>query len=70
MLAAYYEGKQIALHKLSYQKKDMVVNPSHYQRLTVRQTFAIENILLDGGKVIDFPIKSPDLNTYDEVIGE
>lgn len=27
MLAAYFEGKQIALHKISYQKKDMVVNP-------------------------------------------
>lgn len=70
MLAAYFEGKQIALHKISYQKKDMVVNPSHYQRLTIRQTFDIENTLLDGGKVIDFPIKAPDLNTYDEVIGE
>ena len=70
MLAAYFEGKQIALHKISYQKKDMVVNPSHYRRLTIRQTFDIENTLLDGGKVIDFPIKSPDLNTYDEVIGE
>lgn len=70
MLAAYFEGKQIALHKISYQKKDMVVNPSHYRRLTIRQTFDIENTLLDGGKVIDFPIKAPDLNTYDEVIGE
>jgi transposase len=70
MLAAYFEGKQIALHKISYQKKDMVVNPSHYRRLTIRQTFDIENTLLEGGKVIDFPIKAPDLNTYDEVIGE
>ncbi len=70
MLAAYYEGKQIALHKISYQKKDMVVNPTHYRKLTVRQTFDIANTLLDGGKVIDFPIKSHDLNTYDEVIGE
>jgi len=70
MLAAYFEGKQIALHKISYQKKDMVVNPTHYRRLTIRQSFDIENTLLDGGKVIDFPIKAPDLNTYDEVIGE
>ena len=30
MLAAYYEGKQIALHRISYQKKDMVVNAQHY----------------------------------------
>ena len=38
MLAAYYEGKQIALHRISYQRKDMVVNPQHYRRLTVKQT--------------------------------
>ncbi len=27
VLAAYYEGKQIALHRISYQGKDMIVNP-------------------------------------------
>lgn len=70
MLAAYFEGKQIALHKISYQRKDMVVNPSHYQRLTLRQAFDIENTLLEGDHVIDSPIQSPDLNVYDEVIGE
>ena len=32
MLAAYYEGKQIALHRISYQRKDMVVNPQHYRK--------------------------------------
>ena len=37
-LAAYYEGKQIALHRISYQRKDMVVNPQHYARLTRKQT--------------------------------
>ena len=26
MLAAYYEGKQIALHRISYQRKDMVID--------------------------------------------
>ena len=31
MLAAYYEGRQIALHRISYQRKDMVVNPQHYR---------------------------------------
>lgn len=36
MLAAYYEGKQIALHKLSYSKKDMVVNCEYYKKLIVR----------------------------------
>jgi len=52
MLAAYYEGKQIALHRISYQRKDMVVNPQHYRRLTLKQTMDAENILLEQGKVI------------------
>ena len=68
MLAAYHEGKQIALHRLSYQKKEMVVNASHYSRLSVKQSFDIENTLLDNGKVIDFPVKPHDLKHYDEVL--
>ena len=69
MLAAYYEGKQIALHKISYLKKEMVVNPAHYQSLTVKQGEGYENSLLDGGTVIDLPIDVPDLSVYDEVAG-
>ena len=70
MLAAYYEGKQIALHRISYQKKDMVVNPQHYRRLTMKQTMDAENILLEQDKVIDFPLKSSNLSRYDEVLYE
>jgi hypothetical protein len=69
MLAAYHEGKQIALHRLSYQKKDMVVNAGHYQRLTLKQSFEVENTLLDGENVIDFPIRSPNLEAYDNAAG-
>jgi transposase len=68
MLAAYHEGKQIAIHRLSYTKRDMVVNPSHYRRLTVKQSFDIENTLLDADNVIDFPIRPHDLSRYDEVL--
>ena len=67
MLAAYYEGKQIALHRISYQKKEMVVNAQHYRRLTVKQSFNIENTLLEGSNIIDFPIRPLSLNVYDEV---
>jgi len=66
MLAVYHESKQIALHRISYQKKDMVVNAHHYRRLTMKQTSDIENTLLDGGNIIDFPIKPHDLSRYDE----
>lgn len=70
MLAAYYEGKQIALHRISYQKKDMVVNPTHYRRLMLKQSFDIENTLFEGDNVIDFPIHQPNLKAYDEVCHE
>jgi len=70
MLAAYYEGKQIALHRISYQRKDMVVNPQHYRRLTLKRTMDTENVLLEQGKVIDLPLKPSDLSRYDEVLYE
>jgi len=70
MLAAYYEGKQIALHRISYQKKDMVVNPQHYRRLTLKQSMDVENPLLEQDNIIDFPLKSRDLSRYDEVLYE
>jgi hypothetical protein len=68
MLAAYYEGKQIAIHKISYTSKDMVVNPVHYSKLTIKQSFDIENTLLDTDNVVDFPIKPPSLRVYDEAV--
>ena len=70
MLAAYYEGKQIALHRISYQKKDMVVNPQHYRRLTLKQSMDVENPLLEQDNIIDFPLESRDLSRYDEVLYE
>ena len=60
MLAAYYEGKQIALHRISYQNKDMVVNPTHYRRMTMKQVFNVENTLLQNGNLIDFPKQPSD----------
>jgi transposase len=68
MLAAYYGGKQIALHRISYQKKDMIVNAQHYRKLTVKQSFDVENTLLDGDNIIDFPVRPHDLSQYDEVL--
>ena len=68
MLAVYHEGKQVALHRISYQKKDMVVNAHHYRRLTLKQSFDIENTLLEGDNVIDFPIRPPTLDIYDDVL--
>ena len=68
MLAAYHEGKQIALHRISYQKKDMVINAQHYRRLTMKQSFEIETPLLDGDNIVDFPVNLRDLSRYDEAL--
>jgi Transposase and inactivated derivatives len=68
-LAVYHEGKQVAVHRISYQKKDMVVNPVHYQRLTIKQSFDVENTLLTGDDAIDQPVVAHDLSVYDEVAG-
>ena len=67
LLAVYHEGKQVAVHRISYAKKDMVVNPSHYRRLTVKQSFDIENTLLADDEVIDVKVTAHDLSVYDEV---
>jgi transposase len=68
MLAVYHETKQIALHRLSYQNKDMVVNANHYRKLTVKQSFDVDNTLLSDEDTIDFPIRPHDLRRYDEVV--
>jgi hypothetical protein len=66
-LAAYHEGKQSAIHRLSPTKRDLVVNPSPYRRLTVKQSFDMENTLLESANTMDFPIRPQDLSHYDEV---
>ena len=55
MLAAYYEGKQIALHRVSYQRKDMVVNPQHYRRLTMKQSIDAEMSSWSNTTSLTFP---------------
>ena len=69
LLAIYYNGKQIATHKLSYDKNTMNVNKEHYKSLIIKQSFNIENTLLSKNKnVIDDSLKYT-LYQYDEVIG-
>ena len=69
MLAAYYEGKQIAIHRLSYNKKDMVVNREHYKRMLIKQSFDTENVLLNNPAIVDISINQSDLSAYDVAIG-
>jgi hypothetical protein len=69
MLAAYYGGKQIALHKLSDRKKEMVVNQEHYKRMLIKQSFDIENTLLFNPSLVDHAVTHHDLSIYDAAIG-
>ena len=68
MLAVYHEGKQIALHRISSRKKDIVVNAHHYRKLTIKQSFDVENTIFDGENAIDDSVNTRDLSRYDEVI--
>jgi hypothetical protein len=68
MLTCYFGRKQIALHRISREKHDMVINSHHYRKLTIKQSFDAENALFDGDKIIDFPVRPHDFARYDEVL--
>ena len=69
MLAVYSNGKQIALHKISYNKRDMIVNKEHYQKMIIRQSFNTENTLLHYPDNIDMNIGVENLSAYDDIGG-
>lgn len=69
MLAAYFEGKQISIHKLSYSKNTLNVNKEHYKTMLVKQSFNIENTLLHNPDIVDFPSPKHSLKQYDELMG-
>ena len=61
MLAAYFEGKQIALHKLSYSRNTLNVNKEHYKSMIVKSGFDIENTLLNNPDLVDLSISKHSL---------
>lgn len=69
MLAAYFEGKQIALHKLSYSRNTLNVNKEHYKSMIVKSSFDIENTLLNNPDLVDLGIPNHSLKKYDELMG-
>lgn len=69
MLAAYFEGKQIALHKLSYSKNTLNVNKEHYKSMIIKSAFDIENTLLNNPDLVDLSIPNHSLKKYDELMG-
>lgn len=69
MLAAYFKGKQIALHKLSYSRNTLNANKEHYKSMIVKSSFDIENTLLSNPNLIDLAIPEHSLQKYDELMG-
>lgn len=69
MLAAYFEGKQISIHKLSYSKNTLNVNKEHYKTMLLKQNFDIENTLLHNPDIVDFPSPKHSLKQYDDLMG-
>ena len=69
MLAAYFEGKQISIHKLSYSKNTLNVNKEHYKAMLLKQNFNIENTLLHNPDIVDFPSPKHSLKQYDDLMG-
>lgn len=69
MLAAYFEGKQIALQKLSYSKNTYNVNKEHYKSMIVKSGFDVENTLLNNPDLMDLSIPDHSLKKYDELMG-
>lgn len=69
MLAAYFGGKQIALHKLSYSRNTLNVNKEHYKSMIVKSGFDIENTLLNNPDLVDLCIPNHSLKKYDELMG-
>lgn len=69
MLAAYFGGKQIALHKLSYSRNTLHVNKEHYKSMIVKSGFDIENTLLNNPDLVDLSIPKHSLKKYDELMG-
>ena len=65
MSAAYFEGKQIALHKLFYSKNSLNVNKEHYKSMIVKSGFDIEN----NPDLVDLSIPNHSLKKYDELMG-
>lgn len=69
MLAAYFEGKQIALHKLPYGKNTFNVNKEHYKSIIVKSGFDVENTLLNNPDLVDLSIPDHSLKKYNELMG-
>lgn len=65
ILTVYYLDKAIAHHEVLYTKNNIKVNPVHYERLTKKQSFNIENTLFANDDVLHEEVELHNLSAYD-----
>jgi transposase len=68
ILVAYYEGKQVAVHRISRQKKDMVIAPNHYANIKIKERAGTLNPLMKQEVSYEVENIPMDLTKYDEVL--
>lgn len=68
ILVAYYEGKQVAVHRISRQKKDMVIAPNHYANIKIKERAGTLNPLMKQEVSYESENIQMDLTKYDEVL--
>ena len=68
ILVAYYEGKQVAVHRISHQKKDMIIAPNHYANIKIKERVGTPNPLMKQEVSYETENIQMDLSKYDEVL--
>jgi hypothetical protein len=68
ILVAYYEGKQVAVHRISHQKKDMIIAPNHYANIKIKERVGTPNPLMKQEVSYELENIQMDLSKYDEVL--
>jgi len=65
ILTVYYLDKAIAHHTISYNKNDIRVNVSHYESLTTKQSFNVDNTLFRNNDLLHQDVELSNLDAYD-----
>lgn len=65
ILTVYYLERAIAHHTISYNKNDTLVNASHYEQITNKQSFNMDNMLFKNNDLLHQEVELSNLDAYD-----
>ena len=65
ILSVYYQGKQVALHQISYDKYNTSISKEHYRKLIIKQSFNTENTIFNS-KPYNIDDYTVNMGVYDE----